>query len=163
MKLKHFIILCTCILTLGGCAAKGSVDNAKPVVLKATSEQSLNVRDFLDSYMQTFNSRDMDSLVALYAPDASVLVFADNEGYVLDKDALLSAFEMKVDGWINKNLSFVGYDMNNVSIINSLVYIDVAFHINSTSWNGKYATSFHLKESVGQDGMPHYLIVKENM
>lgn len=163
MKLKRFIILSLCILSLGGCALKGSVQNTSPVVLKATSEQSLNVRDFLDAYMYTFNSRDMDALISMYSPDTSVLVFANDEGYVLGKDELLSAFEMKIDSWINKNLSLVGYDMNNVSMIDSLLYIDVSFHINSNSWNGKYTTSFQLKESVGEDGLPKYLIAKENM
>lgn len=163
MKLTHIITLLVCIMVLGGCAAKGSVEKTAPVVLKATSEQSLNVRDFLDAYMQTFNSRDMDALVDLYAADASVLVFAEDEGYVLYKDELLSAFEMKVDGWVNKNLELVGYDMNNVSMMEGLLYIDVSFHVNSLSWDGKYATSFQLKESVGQDGLPRYLIVKENM
>lgn len=162
LKLKQIIILCVCIMTLGGCATKGSVDN-NAVALRPTSEQSLNVRDFLDSYMLRFNSRDMDALVDLYAPNTSVLVFADNEGYVLHKDELLSAFEMKIDGWTSKNLQFVGYDMNNVSLINNLVQINVDFHVNSNSWNGKYATSFRLKESVGKDGMASYLIVKENM
>lgn len=159
MSLKKYLILFACLLLLGGCgAAKSTNDSVANTGAVISQAQKIDINVFLQSYMDAFNRHDMDALMAHYATGAEVLVFASDESYVLGKEELHSAFEMKREGWVNNNMSLVSSTIVKADMVNSLLQAKIIFNVTSTSWNGEYRTSFTLQEKDGD-----YLILKENM
>jgi len=144
--LVGMIVLCACVPK-----TKQEV-NTLPAV-----EPEARVDSFFQSYIQAFNSRDMQKLAEHYSPDAEARVFRDSQSYLLDKQALLSAFEMKKGAWESNNVMMEDYSIVTMQKNGSLMQSKVVFKIASEEWTGSYPVYFELMDS--EEGI---LIVKEN-
>ena len=154
MKLRRCttVFLLCCLLAVGACASKKSADlgkaNASPV----------RVAEFFKSYVHAFNDRDMNKLMAHYSPDSQSRVFGSEEGYTLDKEQLLAAFEMKKASWESREVRFVDFQVLQWREVNGLIRVNIAFHVESSTWNGEYPVFFEMEDKDGK-----LTIMNENM
>ncbi len=153
MKLQRYILLMVLVFTLGGCASQGRVPGNK-----ITGQDFVEISDFFHAYMEAFNSRDMYKLIGFYAPHSLTYVLNEDEGYYLTKDALLKAFELKKEGWAQKNMHLEEVKISNSSATGSTVTVNVEFSVNSNTWLGEYNIRYAVDKVNGQ-----YQIVRENM
>ncbi len=148
MKITRYFLLMMLVLTLGGCATIG----------KITGEDFVDASSFFETYMDAFNNRDINKLMAHYSSNSLTYVLNEREGYYLTKGDLQKAFELKMQSWNSKNLRLVDAKVLNTSMVGNMVHVDVEFKVESTAWIGDYRVRFGL-EKMGNS----FMIMNENM
>lgn len=95
------------LVLVAGCTAARRSGPAVPL----TEPEREQVTRFFQSYVQAFNGRDVDGLMDHYADRSRTYVSGGEQGYSLDKDQLLAAFEMKRATWENNDVRLVKFNL----------------------------------------------------
>jgi len=144
MKMYRSILLVVLgLLLVGGCTANRQAGT----LVKPGQEK---VARFFQSYIQAFNSRDMAGLAGHYADDSRTLVSGDGQGYTLDREQLLAAFEMKRTTWENNAVRLMSFSIEGVKNAESALRVDIVFHVKSRTWSGDYPVLFEIKGNAGE-------------
>ncbi len=141
MRLKPYILLIILILTISGCAPQNKA--------AITGTEFVDTGGFFISYMDAFNSRDMNRLISHYAPNSLTYVLNDSGGYHLTQSDLYKAFEMKKEGWEKNNMRILDFTVLNTRTAGNLIDVSVEFKMQSSTWVGEYRTNFSLTNSGG--------------
>lgn len=147
---------------LSGCqtaqlAGTSRIDQAAPVARQTSTSDEDSIREVIQGVMLAYNRRDGDALAARYSLNATVHVTSGGGYYVMDKQSLLRAFEMKKKGWDGSGLRFTGYEIENLNIRGDEADVDIVFEVVSAKWSGDYETRMTLRRFEDL-----WLIVSEN-
>ncbi len=150
VELKRYFLLMVLVLALSGCAKTDS---------KVSGETYVTIEGFMQSYMQTFNSRDVNMLVAYYDASSLTYVLNDAGGYYLTRQYLLKALELKKPKWEKINLRLTDFNVDGASALpDGLTRAVITFDVESDTWIGTYNVVFALAKKGNS-----FLIVKENI
>jgi hypothetical protein len=95
--------------------------------------------------------------MAHYSSEAVIHVLQDGEGYVLDREGLAAALEMKRSTWERDDTKIVGRKISRKRETDKGTEVAVVFSVQTRTWSGSYPVDFVLQPAGG--GL---VIVKEN-